>query len=312
MSERKLIILGTASQVPARDRNQNGYFLRFDDEGFLFDPGENTQRQMILAGVSVTGITKIFISHFHGDHCLGLAGIIQRISLDRVKHVIEIYYPASGRRYFDNLRHACSYHDEAHLRECPVEREGIVFQDDRLIITAGRLDHDIDTFGYRVQEKDSYTLDPDMLRKTGIFGELAGELKRKGRVRIGPKIITVEDVGGVLSGQAFAFIMDSRPCKAIHDLARNADLVVMESTYLSDLEEKAMEFGHLTASQAGLIGSECRVGILVLSHYSQRYSSPDELAAEASQYHPRVIGARDGDNIELPRRKRVISSIDKS
>jgi ribonuclease Z len=116
MSERKLIVLGTASQVPARDRNQNGYFLRFDDEGFLFDPGESTQRQMILAGVSVTGITKIFISHFHGDHCLGLAGIIQRISLDRVQHVIEVYYPASGRRYFDNLRHACSYHDEARLR----------------------------------------------------------------------------------------------------------------------------------------------------------------------------------------------------
>jgi hypothetical protein len=80
--------------------------------------------------------------------------------------------------------------------------------------------------------------------------------------------------------------MDTRPCEAVYGLARGADLAVMEATYLSDLEEKAREYGHLTASQAGMIGSECGVGILVLSHYSQRYSSPDELAAEASRFHP--------------------------
>jgi ribonuclease Z len=100
MSDRKLIILGTASQVPGRTRNQNGYLLRFDDEGFLFDPGEGTQRQMIVSGVSASEITKIFISHFHGDHCLGLAGIIQRISLDKVPHEVEVYYPASGCKFF--------------------------------------------------------------------------------------------------------------------------------------------------------------------------------------------------------------------
>jgi ribonuclease Z len=96
MSVRKLIVLGTASQVPNRDRNQNGYFLRFDAEGFLFDPGEGTQRQMIMAGVSAGSITRIFITHFHGDHCLGLAGIIQRISLDRCR-IRGGVLPASGQ-----------------------------------------------------------------------------------------------------------------------------------------------------------------------------------------------------------------------
>ena len=101
---RKFFALGTASQVPTRQRKHNGYFLKWDDEGFLFDPGEGTQRQMIYAGISSKDITKIFITHFHGDHCLGLPGILQRLSLDRVTHPIAVYFPASGINYFHNLQ----------------------------------------------------------------------------------------------------------------------------------------------------------------------------------------------------------------
>lgn len=306
MSERKLIVLGTASQVPARERNQNGYFLRFDDEGFLFDPGEGTQRQMIHAGVAVSGITKIFISHFHGDHCLGLAGIIQRISLDRVPQTIEIYFPASGQRYYEHLRDACSYHNEAHLRACPIKHEGVIFENDRLTITSGRLDHDIETFGFRIREKDSYTLDSEMLCKTGIFGPMAGELKKTGRVRVKSQIITVEDVGSALPGQVFAYIMDTRMCDAVKELARNADMLLIEATFLDDLKIKAQEFGHLTAAQAGMIARDSQVRQLVLSHYSQRYTSSDEFVKEASFFHPQVIAAHDGDHIDLPRRKRPL------
>ena len=81
MSSRELYVLGTASQVPTRYRNQNGFFLRWDREGILFDPGEGTQRQLLRAGLSVSDITRICVTHFHGDHCLGLPGIIQRRAL---------------------------------------------------------------------------------------------------------------------------------------------------------------------------------------------------------------------------------------
>ena len=104
MSAREIIALGTSSQVPTRYRNHNGYLLRWDDQGILFDPGEGTQRQMIYAEVTVTQVTKICITHFHGDHSLGLAGISQRISLDRVPHEVEVYFPKSGRKYYDRLR----------------------------------------------------------------------------------------------------------------------------------------------------------------------------------------------------------------
>src|SRR5438128_688183 len=96
MSARELVVLGTASQVPTRYRNHNGYLLRWDDEGFLFDPGEGTQRQMIFAEVAATAVTRVCITHFHGDHCLGLAGVSQRISLDGAPHLVHAYYPASG------------------------------------------------------------------------------------------------------------------------------------------------------------------------------------------------------------------------
>ena len=119
MSSRELVILGSASQAPTRHRNHNGYLLRWDGTSILFDPGEGTQRQMILAGVSPTSIGHICITHFHGDHCLGLPGILQRLSLDGVARPVEVLYPASGQEYFDRLRHASFYEDHLEVRPVP-------------------------------------------------------------------------------------------------------------------------------------------------------------------------------------------------
>ena len=104
MSERELVVLGTAIQAPTRSRNHNGYLLLWDGEGLLFDPGEGTQRQMLFAGVTASQITRICITHFHGDHCLGLPGVLQRMSLDRVPHVVEACYPAENRDVFPAAR----------------------------------------------------------------------------------------------------------------------------------------------------------------------------------------------------------------
>ena len=104
VSNRELVVLGTASQAPTRSRNHNGYFLRWDDEGLLFDPGEGTQRQMLFAGVTASQITRICITHFHGDHCLGLPGVLARMSLDRVPHTVEVCYPAGSREVFGRLQ----------------------------------------------------------------------------------------------------------------------------------------------------------------------------------------------------------------
>lgn len=124
MSVRELVVLGTASQVPTRHRNHNGYLLRWDSEGILFDPGEGTQRQMVRAGVSAHDLNRICVTHFHGDHSLGLAGVIQRINLDRVPHPVTAHYPASGQRFFERLRYSTAYYESVGVTEAPVTADG--------------------------------------------------------------------------------------------------------------------------------------------------------------------------------------------
>ncbi len=261
---------------------------------------------MILAGVSVTEITKIFITHFHGDHCLGLAGIIQRISLDRVLHEVHIYYPASGQVYYEHLRDSCLFHNSARLQGHPIFASGVIFEDERVTIEAKSLDHVVDCFGYRIQEKDSFTLDPQRLILEGIRDKDAGRLKASGTLDINGKTVCIADVGVARPGQCFAFVMDTRVCAAAYGLAQGADLCVMEATFLTDMEQAAHEYGHLTATQAALIARDAGVKKLVLSHYSQRYSSTQEFVREASVHHSDVIVAVDGQTIPFPTRKRAL------
>ena len=147
MSDRELVALGTASQAPTRYRNHNGYLLRWDGTDILFDPGEGTQRQMIWAGVPATRIRAICITHFHGDHCLGLPGVLQRMALDEVTHPVSVLFPGTGQAFFDRLRHASVFRDERlDIRPHPVDADGPVVEvEPSLTISARRLDHEPDT-----------------------------------------------------------------------------------------------------------------------------------------------------------------------
>ena len=182
---RELVVLGTASQVPTRYRNHNGYLLRWDDEVILFDPGEGTQRQMLMAGLSVSPLTRICVTHFHGDHSLGLAGVIQRISLDRVPHPVAVHFPAGGREFFDRLRHATSFWDNSDLRPEPVGRRAARSETSAGRLTALPLRHSIETYGYRLVEPDGRRMVPELLAAHGIAGPAVGELQRTGRLGAG-------------------------------------------------------------------------------------------------------------------------------
>ncbi|MFI5333963.1 MAG: MBL fold metallo-hydrolase, partial [Chlamydiales bacterium] len=163
MSVRDLIILGCSSQQPTRTRNHGAYLVRWNEEGLLFDPGEGTQRQFIFANVAPTCVTRIFISHFHGDHCLGLGSMLMRLNLDKVTHPIHCYYPASGKVYFDRLRFGCIYHENITVIEHPVREEGVVHEDEKFRIEAKFLEHGIENVGWRVQEKDFRKFDKEKL-----------------------------------------------------------------------------------------------------------------------------------------------------
>ena len=299
---RAFIALGTSSQVPTRERNHNGYFLRWDAFGLLFDPGEGTQRQMIYANVSASSITHILITHFHGDHCLGLAGILQRISLDRVPHTVHVFYPGSGQVYLDNLRNASIYHDAARIELHPITRAGVIHDGGDFTIETERLEHTVESWGYRLREKDSVTMLPERLDALGITGPDVGKLKRNGSLVRGDETIDIDAVSTVKRGQSVAFVMDTGLCDGAVRLARNADLLVCESTYLDSEAAEAAERGHLTATGAAQIARDANAHRLALTHYSQRYQNTDAFAAEASRVHPNVVALQDGDTIEVPRR----------
>jgi ribonuclease Z len=303
MSARELIALGTSSQVPTRYRNHNGYLLRWDEHGLLFDPGEGTQRQMIYAEVTVTQVTKILVTHFHGDHCLGLAGISQRISLDRVPHEIEVYFPRSGRKYFDRLRKASIYHDVSRIRPCPIDGPGVLSESDKLVLSCRRLDHAVETFGYRLDERDGRTMLPEKLEAAGVRGPAIKRLIQDGSIEIDGRLVHLDDVSVHKPGQSFAFIMDTRLCEGAYELARGVDLLVCESTYLSSEEREARAHGHMTARQAAIIAKEAGARRLVLTHFSQRYGSLKPFLEEARAVHPDVVAVRDGDRVPVPKRK---------
>ena len=307
MSGRELVVLGTASQAPTRSRNHNGYLLRWDADGLLFDPGEGTQRQMLFAGVTATQVTRICITHFHGDHCLGLPGVLQRMSLDRVPHAVEACYPAESREIFTRLRRAALFRDVLDLRERPVAGDGPVAEASSFRLEARRLSHSVPTVGYRLAEPDGRRIRPDRLAAWDISGPDVGRLQRQGRLAApGGRVVTLEEVSEPRAGQRFAFVMDTRLCEAAFALADQADMLVCESTFAGTEAGLAREYGHLTAGQAGRIAAESGARLLVLTHFSQRYH-PDEgrrLADEAaSAFGGQVVLARDLNRIPVPPRR---------
>lgn len=292
---RELVVLGTASQVPTRERNQNGYLLLWDGQGLLFDPGEGTQRQMIHAGVSSSRITRICLTHVHGDHCYGLPGVLSRMALDGVEHPVHLHYPASGEQVVRALVSLAS--GRLDLRLHPHGTAGEVAPG----LEVRPLEHRIEAFGYRLSEPDGRTLSPERLAVAGIGGPDVGRLQREGALRG----VALEEVSEFRPGQRFALVMDTAQCTGAEELAERADLLVAESTFADAESGLARDYRHLTAGQAGALAAAGGVRSLLLTHFSSRYQDlePLRLQAQLRAGGAEVTVARDLDWIQMPRRR---------
>lgn len=306
MSTRELIALGTSSQVPTRDRSHNAYMVRWDGEGFLLDPGEGAQRQLTLAGIGACAIHNILITHFHGDHCLGLAGIIQRLSLDRCDHPVQLYYPETGELYVEHLCSASVYQSKVEIVRHPVKipagGEIELIRSDQFVLTARELEHSIPTIGFRIEEPQQRRFLPSRLDEVGVHGKMVGELQRKGSIEVNGRLVRLEDVTTVRSGNVFAFIMDTRPCPAAVELARGADLVLMEGTYTSEHADLAKFYCHSTAADAAKTALDAGARRLALTHFSQRYPDTSRHILDAEKIFANVIALNDLDRVEIHRR----------
>lgn len=301
MSARELIILGSSSQQPTRYRNHGAYLFRWNGQGLLFDPGEGTQRQFIFADVAPPCVNYIFISHFHGDHCLGVGSFLMRLNLDKVQHPIHCFYPASGKTYFDRLRYGTIYHETIHVVEHPISSEGVVYQDENFTVETAFLEHGVDCLGYRVTEPDERKYSKEKLLAYGVKGPLVKKLEKEGVIEVDGKNVHLDDVSHMRTGDSIAVISDTLFCpQAIH-LARNARMLICESTFTEEKADLAKRYKHMTAAQAATLAKKADAKELILTHFSGRYLDVAPFREEARAIFPNTDCAEDLKRFAFPK-----------
>jgi ribonuclease Z len=293
VSDKEIIILGSSAQQPTRSRNHGAYLIRWNGEGLLFDPGEGTQRQFIFADVAPPCVCRIFISHFHGDHCLGLGSMLMRLNLDKVTHPIHCYYPKVFKKNFDCLRYGCIYHQTIDIIEHPIEKEGIVDETDKFIIEAKFLSHGVESIGWRISEKDRVKFDKEKLDKLKVFGPNVKILQEKGIIKIDNKTIKLNEVSWIRKGESIAVILDTKYCEKAIELSQDAKVVICESTFLEEEKELARKYLHMTAKDAATIAKKANAKMLILTHFSARYTDLSIFEKEAKEVFENTYIAED-------------------
>ena len=285
--------------TPTKERNQQAVFIRQQSEGILIDCGEGTQRQFKLAGIPLTKITKILISHWHGDHVFGLPGVIQSLASSEYNKKLKIYGPKETKKRFNNLFKAFPFDREMDL-EINEIKQGVFLDDKYLKIKAFDMDHRIPCLGFKLIEKDKRKINLQYIKKMGIpEGPLLGKLQENKSIIWKGEKITPKNTTKIIKGKKIGIIPDTKLCNNCYKLAEGVDLLVCESTYANKLIKKAKKHMHMTAKEAALIASESNVKQLILTHFSNRYKNTHELEEEARTFFDKTICANDFMKIEL-------------
>jgi len=295
----QLTFLGTSCMVPTKERNPSAIFISYKTEGLLFDCGEGTQRQMKLAGIPITKITKLLITHWHGDHILGLLGIIQTLGASNYEGTLEIYSPKGTRKLFENMCNGIVFDFRINCKFIELE-SGQFFEGKDFSLSCLPLDHKIPCIGYAFQELDKRKMDVAKLKKLGIpEGPLVGELQRNKTIEWKNKKVQPDDVSVVIKGRKVVFMTDTVLTDNCYKLAKDADVLISESSFASNLQEKAREYKHLTAKDAAMVASKSNVKKLYLTHFSARYKNTLEVEEDARTYFDNVFCAKDLMKVNL-------------
>lgn len=295
----ELIFLGTSSMVPTKERNQSALFISYGTEGILVDCGEGTQRQLKMANISLTKISRILITHWHGDHVLGLPGLLQSLAASNYTRTLKIYGPNGTKKHFSHMFEAFVF-DRAIELDIIEIKEGTFFENNDLSLSAVSLNHGIITFGYIFQEKDKRKILISKVQKLGIpEGPLLGQLQQGKPISWKGKEVRPEETTKIVPGKRIGIISDTLPCNACMIIAKNADLLISEATYSSKFEGKSECYNHMTSKQAALIASNSGAKRLILTHFSARYKSTLELNEESHIIFPNTECAYDLMRVRL-------------
>ncbi|HHW04957.1 MAG TPA: ribonuclease Z [Methanothermobacter sp.] len=296
----ELTFLGTSAAIPSKKRNHTSIALKAFGEIFLFDCGEGTQRQMARAKVSPMKIKNIFISHLHGDHILGLPGMIQTLAFRGRTEPLHIFGPPGTKEVLEAAIKLgyFSMNFDIYVHEIGA---GKIMEKEDYRITCVETEHTIPNLAYCFEEKKKPRFLRDKAIKLGLKpGPAFGKLHRGVPVRLGDKIIRPEQVlGKPRKGIKITYSGDTRPSKNLVRLAKNSHILIHEATFEAGKEDKALETGHSTASEAAKIAKESNVGSLILTHLSTRYKRSDVIEKAAREIFKDTKVAYDLMSIEV-------------
>ena len=299
----EITILGTSCMVPTKDRNAQGIYIEYKGEGILLDCGEGTQRQMNIAGINRNKIRKILITHWHGDHVAGLIGLLQTISNNENPQKITLYGPKETKeRIYHMLKSVSFEHNRLELEIKELNPKGVekIFQNKDYYIECAYMDHKMPCLGYSIVDKDKRKINMAKVKKLGLKqGPQVGKLQRGETITFKGKKIKPEDVSHMQKGKKLSVVLDTLPCMNAYELAKDSDLLIAESAYTSDLEEKGLEYKHLTTKDAGLIATKANVKELIITHFSQRYKTTKELQEEIKTFFKNSKPAHDFMKVKL-------------
>ena len=289
-----LTFLGTAGSWPTKERSASAIALDLESELVLLDCGEGTQRQMFQSSASFMRVRRIFLTHFHGDHFLGLPGLIQSMCLNHRETPLDIYGPPDSQEMVGRALGLGHYTLRFPVEVHPLT-PGTSLELDGYTVRTAHAEHPVPALAYRIEERPKRgRFDGPRARELGIHGPDFARLEAGEPVRVGPRVIHPEDVmGPARPGRSVVYSGDSAPTDSLTRLADRATILIHESTAAADLEKEANAWGHSSARQAAECARVANAGALFLTHFSARYKELEPLEAEAKVVFAGTTAARD-------------------
>lgn len=300
-----LMFLGTGAMVPTKQRNVSSVLLEYNGEFILFDCGEGTQRQMNLAGYNRTKVTTVLLTHWHGDHVSGLIGLIQTIGNVPEPGELNVVGPQGTNKHMHHLINSAIFDPRLtiNIHEVYPEKPETVLETDRYEIQAAQVEHSVPTISFSFKEKDKRRIDLKKAKKFGLKqGPKLGKLSNGKTIEHEGKEVTPEMVTYLQIGRKVTYVMDTSMHQNAIRLAEDADVLICESTFSADQhQEKAEEYGHLSARDAAMIARSANAKQLIITHFSQRYTTSTPLLEEAQDTFPNALAAYDFMKFEVVR-----------
>ncbi len=296
----RVTFLGTAGSIPSVERNSSAIFIQFGSHRVLFDCGEGTQRQMMMAKTGFK-VEAIFITHLHTDHFVGLFGLLETMSLNERQERLTVYSPHP--EFLSSIFKAFGYDELSFPVEVRELKDGESVRFGNFRIVAFRTEHIVKSYGYAlIEDERRGKFNREKAEELGIKpGPLYAKLARGESVVVDGKVITPEMVlGKPRPGRKVVYTGDTRPCERVVEIARNADLLIHDASFTSELDDWAKETKHSTAREAAEVARKAGVRRLILTHISARYKDPTPLLEEAKEVFENVEVAEDFMVVEVP------------